>query len=173
MRGSEGLRNRVSRRCTDHMNFAAVSFIIFFRFHFLSLCVYIYIWLYVLCDFVNYVFLLFMYYSYFYVFLLLCMYCSVYSVFIVLFCVLFVCKCVLYYCHRLSTQLQLTDISKPKMTGRHNRILSELHCVFGTIWSNIGCVKTSKLIGQCNSYRSSLITFGIPHYKMSATVKLQ
>jgi hypothetical protein len=26
---------------------------------------------------------------------------------IVLFCVLFLCKCVLYYCHRVTTQLQL------------------------------------------------------------------
>jgi len=30
---------------------------------------------------------------------------------IVLFCVLFVCKCVLYYCHRVSTKLQLINIT--------------------------------------------------------------
>jgi len=29
----------------------------------------------------------------------------------VLFYVLFVCKCVLYYCHRVATLLQLTNIS--------------------------------------------------------------
>jgi len=51
-----------------------------------------------------------MHYFYVYV-LLLCMFCSVDSVFIVLFYLLFVCKCVLYYCHQVSTQLLLTNIS--------------------------------------------------------------
>jgi len=45
---------------------------------------------------------------------------------IVLFSVLFVCKCVLYYCHRVATQLQLTNISIDSETC-HIRI--DLHKV--------------------------------------------
>jgi hypothetical protein len=49
-----------------------------------------------------------MYFYYVYVFLLLCMFCV--FCFTVLLCVLLVCKCVLYYYHRVSTQLQLSNI---------------------------------------------------------------
>jgi len=72
-----------------------------------------------LFNFVNYVIL----------FLCSCILIVLFCVlcFIVFFCVLFVCKCVLYYCHRVSTQLQLTKyiISKTwnvlkKMYGMNN-----------------------------------------------------
>jgi hypothetical protein len=53
--------------------------------------VFIYPYCYVLCILIMYV-----------------MFCV--SCIIVLLCVLFVCKCVLYYCHRVFIQLQLTNI---------------------------------------------------------------
>ena len=81
---------------------------------FLSLYIYDFMFCMLLFNFVNYVF-----YCYVFVFLLLCMFYSVYSVFIVLFYVLFVCKCVLYYCHRVSTQLQLTNISRHITVNDH------------------------------------------------------
>jgi hypothetical protein len=109
---SEGLSNRasvVSGRNIDHMRFAdymAVSLITFFHIFLSLFCIIAYM---IACFvrfcliFVSYVFLplclcivIVMYVPFF-------VYC-----FAVLFCLLFVSKCVLYYCHRVSTQLQLT-----------------------------------------------------------------
>jgi len=56
-----------------------------------------------LFNFVNYVILLLYLCILIVMYVLFCVFC-----FIALFWVLFVCKCVLYYCHRVSTQLQLT-----------------------------------------------------------------
>jgi hypothetical protein len=128
--------SNIIRRCIDHMKLAAYmafSFITFFLFlsasHFF-ITVFGCMFCVLPFNFVNYVFLL----------LCLCilivvMSCSVYSVFIVFFYVrvLFVCKCVLYCtvlycCHRVSTQLQFTDMSP----HHHNKCLCFIHknCYF-------------------------------------------
>jgi hypothetical protein len=49
-----------------------------------------------------------------------CYVCSVfgYTVYIVFFCILFVCTCALYYSHQVSTQLQLTNTKQSWGTFR-------------------------------------------------------
>jgi hypothetical protein len=63
-----------------------------------------------LFNFVNYVFLCLCIIIIIIIIIIFCVFC-----FIVLFCVLFVCKCVMYYWHRVSTQLQLTNISRHRI----------------------------------------------------------
>jgi hypothetical protein len=54
-------------------------------------------------------------------------------VYFVSFSVLFVCKCVLYYCHRVATQLQLTNIS---YRSKHFTLLALFtECVFVVTFS--------------------------------------
>jgi hypothetical protein len=111
---SEGLSNRVSiiirtyrsyEVCCLYDCFAYHTFFIFFGF-ILYHCMYDCMFYMLLFNFLNWVFLL----------LCLCIFIFMYVpfwvlCFLVLFCGLFVCKCVLNYCHRVSTQLQSTNMS--------------------------------------------------------------
>jgi hypothetical protein len=68
-------------------------------YHFICILIVMFFYYHTMCSFVSLSILIVMYVPF-------CVFC-----FMVLFCVLFVCKCVLYYCQRVSTQLQLTNIS--------------------------------------------------------------
>jgi hypothetical protein len=127
------------------------SFVLFW-FHFLLLYIYVCMFCMLLFNFVNYVFLwlCLCILLLVYVFLLLCMFCSVYSVFIVLLCVLFVCKCVLYYCHRVSTQLQLTN-----MCISYHNFKWPYMAPYINIWD--GKVRWS--CGPCNWFASTYTSF--------------
>jgi hypothetical protein len=72
----------------------------------------------------------------------------------VMFYVLFVCKCVLYYCHRVTTQLQLTNISY-RTTSSHP---DDLCCV--TVWAYVTASKAVSF-GSPNSTLNTLRIFGI------------
>jgi len=63
-------------------------------------------------------------------YVLFCVFC-----FIVLFCILFVCKCVLYYCQRVSTQLHLTNISY-HIISYHSALVLNLEWLNFLIYKN-------------------------------------
>jgi hypothetical protein len=123
---SPGLSNRVTN-IIDHMKFAAYMAVWFITFchillgpFFITVYVYGGMFCVLLFNLVNCVFILLCLCIVTVIYVPFCVFC-----FIVLFYVLFVCKCVLYCCHRVEIQLQLTNISiSYKMwTRREARII--------------------------------------------------
>jgi len=94
----------------SYMSFRLERYFIFVV-RFLNHCIYVCMFCGVLFNFVNYVFPLLCILMVMCVLFTIFCFCVVLCIVFVLFYVLFVCKCVVYYCHRVLTQLQLTNIS--------------------------------------------------------------
>jgi len=56
---------------------------------------------------------------------------------IVLYYVLFVCKCVLYYCHRVATRLQLTNILYHIYFEKNLSLCHTVHQNFDVAWPRV------------------------------------
>jgi len=64
--------------------------------------------------------------------------------YLIVFCVLFLCKCVVYYCHRVSTQLQLTNIAGNSFLMTEDRTVRDSGA--------------SALVGTCGGFLNRLDT---------------
>jgi hypothetical protein len=121
-------------------------------FNFIFVYFYCYICVFLLLYLCIFIFIFVYFYCYICVFLLiyLCIgivifvysYCFVCLFLGILFhclvlcvvCVLFLCICVLYYCHRLSTQLQLTNISYHFLHNTYSLFRSNVVPKFSLYW---------------------------------------
>jgi hypothetical protein len=148
----------------------AFSFITFFHIllvPFFNHCIYGRMFCMLFFNFVNYVFLLLCLCIIIFIYVLLSMFCLH-----CVFYVLFVCKRVLYYCHRVSNQLQLTNVLSyhhqvsQKSVGldpcwcmlqRDRRPWRNLQALFVTIWvpSNLRNTRLSCSISLRWHYCSS------------------
>jgi len=100
-----------------------------------------------LFNFVNYVFL--------WLRILIGMYVLFWEFCFAVFCVLLVCKCILYYCHRVATQLQLTNISYRRLghEAEHSHLsIVKVKNVWRCISSNPYTLMSYYLIKYTNNF---------------------
>ena len=89
---------------------------------------------------------------------------------IVLSYVLFVCKCVLYYCHRVATQLQLTNISYHISTQKTRQTVVEgCRSQLGFISvCNVKCAMVWPTYGKQRSYKKCNVGISTTHSNINS-----
>ena len=118
--------------------------------------------------FVNYVFLFLCLFLFLSLRILIVMYVTfLVLLFIVLFCVLVVRKCVMYYYHRVSTQMQLTNISYHIVSYHvisyiisyiiYHFIISSYHISYRIVSYIISCLKFLNYLSLNVSHQNALL----------------